>query len=542
MAPFGRTSILVALAGMFSIGCYYRPARFADAPPVTEVADDEPIDMPRPVEVNDVVEFSDLFVGRPLVEAMRTTRQPPPGDINALDEVPRSRWFSPLEVEDGSFEATYAEGGPPVPPYRVLLERAPSGNGGIPVIDGLGRRFELRRDPPDRAEVRTAAAAISARIVRALGYFTPEVYVTDANESDFSIAPGERHALSIVSGMEPGEIEVARKQLSKTLLDWLEAAPPNKKGAYRLSATRWPPGTDLGRTAVAGTRSDDPNDRVPHEQRRTLRALKLVGAWLGMTRFTPHDLRDVYAGQAGDGFLVHYVVGHDKSLGTEAIIGRRPEQKDEMTLLATLGFAPDPNIPPTQRKYVAIGAIGEEVDPKRYGPALPFPPMDATDGADAFWIAKRIASVSEELILYSVRSGKVSNTTARRLLFELIVARQRQVVEWGYAQTTACDVESADERGVVVVDRAVAAGFTKGKGVEYVVSYFDSTGEPSHPGAVLGPEGARFVVPVPRSAVPPDGYLVIRLRAEIGGKQAPRSLEMHVTRDAKGTRVLGVRH
>lgn len=542
MTPLRRPSLVLALLAAISAGCTFHPARFADAPPVTEIADDEPIDQPRPLEVNDVVEFSDLFVGRPLVEAMRTTRRPQPGDINARDEVPRSRWFSPLDVEVGSFEMAYAEGGAPVPPFRVLLERAPSGSGGIPVIDGLGRRFELRRDPPDRQEVRTAAAAISARIVRALGYFAPEVYVTDAAEGDLTIAPGERHPLSIVSGTEPTDVEVARKLLSKNLVDWLESAPPNKKGMFRFSATRWPPGPDVGRTPVAGTRADDPNDRVAHENRRTLRALKVVGAWLGMTRFTPHDLRDVYTGLPGEGFLTHYVVGMDKSLGTESIIGKRPEQKDEMLLLVTLGFAPDPNIPPTQRKYVAIGAIGEEVDPGQYGPALPFPPMDAMDGADAFWIAKRIAAVSEEQVLYAVRAGKVSNATARKLLFELILARQRRVVEWGYAQTTPCDVESADERGIVVVDRAVAAGFTAGKVAEYVVSYFDTAGEASHPGAVLGPEGARFVLPVPKAAFARDGYAVVRLRSEIAGKAAPRWLEIHVKRDEKGTRVIGVRH
>lgn len=542
MIHLRRPTLVLALLGALFAGCARRPARFADAPPVTEIADDEPIDMPRPLEVNDVVEFSDLFVGRPLVEAMRTTRRPPPGDINAQDEVPRSRWFSPLDVEEGSFEMAYAEGGAPVPPFRVLLERAPSGKGGIPVIDGLGRRFELRRDPADRQEVRTAAAAISARVVRALGYFAPEVYVTDAAEGDFSIAPGETHPLGIVSGTEPTDVELARKALSKSLVEWLESAPPSSKGAFRFSATRWPPGADVGRTPVAGTRSDDPNDRVPHENRRTLRALKVVGAWLGMTQFTPHDLRDVYTGAPGEGHLQHYVVGMDKSLGTEAIIGKRPEQKNEMLLLATLGFAPDPNIPPTQRRYQALGAIGEEVDPAQYGPALPFPPMDATDGADAFWIAKRIEAVSEELILHAVRAGKVSNGTARKLLFELILARQRRIVEWGYAQATPCDVEGADERGIVLIDRAVAAGFTKGKVAEYMVSYFDAAGDTSHPGAVLGPEGARFVVPLPRTVFAKDGYAVVRLRAELAGKPAPRWLEMHVKRDARGTRVIGVRH
>lgn len=525
-----------------TFGCARRPARFADAKPVTEVADDEPIDLPFRLEYNDVVEFSDLFVGRPLVEAMRTTRRPPPADINAWDEVPTSSWFSPVSLEPSAFELAYTESGPPVPPYRVLLERAPSGNNGIAVIDQLGRRFELRRDPTDRPEVRTAAAAVSARIVRALGYYAPEVYISDATDDDFSIAPEDSHPGSITSGMEPTDPEVRRKQVSKMLQEWIESAPANKKGAYRFSATRWPPGIDVGRTPVAGVRKDDPNDRVAHENRRTLRAIKLVGAWLGMTRFTPHDLRDVYAGPPGEGHLLHYMVGMDKSLGTEAIIGKRPEQKDEMTLLATLGFAPDPNIPPTQRKYVALGAIGEEVDVGRYGPALPFPPMDQTDGADAYWIAKRIAGVTDEMVQVAVRAGKVTNANARKLLFELILMRKRHVLAWGYAQTTPCDVEAVEDRGIIVIDRAVAEGFTAGRTVEYVVSYFDSSGEPTHPGAVLSPEGARFALPIPRSAVGEGGYTVIRLLGEVGGVPAPRHLELHVIRDAKGTRLIGVRH
>ena len=540
-----RSTLALALlvAASSSAGCAYRPARFAEAPPVTHVADDEPIDMPLRLEVNDVVEFSELFVGRPLVEAMRTTRRPPPGDINALDEVPVSSWFAPLDVEDaGSFEMVYAEGGAPVPPYRVLLERAPSGKDGIPVVDGLGRRFELRRDTSDRREMRTAAAAVAGRLVRALGYHAPEVHVTDASEGDFTTAPGDEHPQSILSGAEPTEPDVVREKLRDKLDEWIASAPALKSGNYRFSATRWPPGVDVGRTPAMGLRGDDPNDRVPHESRRTLRALKLVGAWLGFTRFTPHDLRDVYVGQPGEGHLRHFVVGMDRSLGTESIVGKRPEQKDEMVLLATLGFAPDPNIPPTQRKYVAIGAIGEEVDPAEYGPGLPFPPMDHFDGGDAFWIAKRIAAVSEEMVLLAVRAGKVSNGTARRLLFELILARQRRVVEWGYSQTTPCDVEAVTDRGVVVVDRAVAAGFTKGKNVEYMVSYLDSGGEVSNPGAILGPEGERFAIPLPRAAFAKDGYAVVRLRAEVGGRPAPRSLEVHLKRRDAGVRLLGVRH
>ena len=59
---------------------------------------------------------------------------------------------------------------------------------------------------------------------------------------------------------------------------------------------------------------------------------------------------------------------------------------------------------------------------------------------------------------------------------------------------------------------------------------------------MLDPQGARFVLPVPHAAFAKEGYAVVRLRSEIAGKPAPRWLEVHLTRDQKGTPLLGVRH
>jgi len=64
----------------------------------------------------------------------------------------------------------------------------------------------------------------------------------------------------------------------------------------RVVAGRLLPGKVIGNFRYAGTRSDDPNDLVPHEHRRELRALRVFGAWMNLVDLKAGNTLEVLRG------------------------------------------------------------------------------------------------------------------------------------------------------------------------------------------------------------------------------------------------------
>jgi hypothetical protein len=401
----------------------------------------------------------------------------------------------------------------------------------LAIMDSRGRRFEIWRDPPDRAEMATGAAAVASRVLRAIGYFTPGVWTADLTTSDFLPRDAKDRA---------------------ALHTLVTSGPASGKGPFRVALTRWPIGTDLGPTPPSGRRADDSNDRVSHEDRRTLRAFKLIFGWLGMTETDASVLRDAYVGAAGHGHVVHYIAGLGGALGADAVVRPLAPKDDDSDLaswnvwitLGTLGlYQQKQHITP--RRWPALGEYRERWWPPAFHTSPPIEPLDKLLPADAFWAAKRIAGVQTPVLVSALDAAKYHDPSARAALLELLRVRQAIAIRWGVNQVTPCDVERLEVLGsphgavLVMRDDAPSLGILGGT-TTYRTELDDDTGHPIAPVADLQMSGGTlFPIRLPPTA--PE-YVVVRVWAFRPGVTNPRPMEAHVVHKGAEWRLVGIVH
>jgi hypothetical protein len=530
-------SLALALAVALPLGgaCAVHPMRFADRPPVTEIAPGTPVPLPPVRDVPPAAYVSDAYLRHSLVAALTTTRVPQPGDVNALDEVPPSTWWN------GSRSAALPPVQAPVTavdrpqlPLTILADPTQAVRGGFAVRDARGVRWEIVRDPPDRPQMRTGAIMVATPLLRALGWLVPHAVLLDTIPQDFT---------------EPVRA-----------VGLLVEGPPSSNDHHRVVAVRWPPFAgsgksgearlvaDVGDTPVSDRRLDDWNDLVAHRDRRTLRALKVPAAWLGIKRLAPDNLRDVWVQEPERtpprGLLHHYITGLELSLGADAVIREtdpnRSKEIDANTTrrLVTLGLWPAGELPPTQLEVPALGELGSRVDPLTYGASPPFEPFDRCSPADGYWAAVRLAALPPDLVTRALASAAFTDPRARATLQARLAARRREVItRWLWA-VTPLEVERIDATTLALVDSGIRFDVFDAQLSTYRVEVLDDEGDTLARIAVAGREG-RVVVPWRPPGTVPD-YLVVRIKVLRSGREASRPIEIHLRTDGK-PRVVGIR-
>ena len=78
------------------------------------------------------------------------------------------------------------------------------------------------------------------------------------------------------------------------------------------------PGRILGGFKYYGTRPDDPNDVIPHEHRRELRALKVFGAWTNLVDMKALNTMDTLITENGRARVRHYLLDVGSTFGIGA--------------------------------------------------------------------------------------------------------------------------------------------------------------------------------------------------------------------------------
>ncbi len=360
----------------------------------------------------------------------------PPGtraqNINTIDEVPDSSWFTnrilarSMTIED-AVRGPLAGKGPAPGTLTVIRAKSEGAAPGFTVRDTAGITWFLAFDPKSNPEGSTAAAVVSMRIFWALGYHQAEYYISSLRREQLQV---DKHAM-----FDPPSGR-SRPMTIKDIDPVFARAARSPDGSYRILASRLLPGKILGGFKYYGTRSDDPNDIVPHEQRRELRALQVFGAWTNLVDIKALNTMDTLITEDGKSRVRHYLLDVGSTFGMGAN-GPRDyfegyehlfEKDKALKRMATFGFYLQPWQTVDYQEMPSVGRFeGDEFDPLLWKSRVPAGALLRMRDDDAFWAARRVMAFSDEMIRALVKTGKYSDAAAEKLIGDVLIKRRDKI-------------------------------------------------------------------------------------------------------------------
>ena len=432
------------------------------------------------------------------------------GNINTIDEVPDSNWFTnrilarPLSIAE-VVRGPQSGSGPAPGPWTVIASKDVGVAPGFTIEDTAGETWFISFDARGYPEAATGAIVVANKMFWALGYWQAENVLTSVRPEQILL--GDTATVRPMSG--------ARRRMRASDLDAIwERAHRSPDGSFRAVAARKLAGRPLGGFRYHGTRPDDPNDLVPHEHRRDLRALHVFGAWTNLVDIKAGNTLDMLVTERGRGVVRHYLQDVGSTFGTGATAPREYfegwEHLYEGDLvwkrLVSLGFL----IRPWQTvSYVDNPAVGRfegiQFEPATWKPRVPTAAFRHAQPDDLFWAARRVMAFSDEMIRGLVKTAMYSDPNAERHLAEVLIQRRDKIgAAYLMAVTPLVDFELSPGGELSFDNAALTAGVAAAAGGGYRVKWarFDNlTGSATPIGESTVAAGERPSAPAPLPAV-----------------------------------------
>lgn len=398
-------------------------------------------------------------------------------NVNALDEVPDSTWFTnrhgSRRMELGELAAG-PPGAQPSPPLTVLENRSrrrPS----FVVRDALGASLHLQFDPLSLPGIRTNGDLLVSRLLYAAGYNVAPHRLLTLDPQELSLARG---ATSLDRYNHPRPLTAERFD------ELLESIPRNVDGKLLANARLAIAGQPKGPWSFYGTRKDDPNDTVRHEDRRELRGLRLFMAWLNNTDTRRRNRVDTYTEVNGRRFLAHYLMGFSSALGSARDTSKgaysgsvyRIDPGYVLSTWATLGIEISPNERAAPVSYPSVGFFDSlAFDPFGWRPDYPVAAFEKLTARDAFWAAKIITAFTDEDVRAIVASGYFPEPGAAEYMVRMLCLRRDSIglACFDLALVNPLDSFEVVEGALLFDDLAVDRGYARASDTSYRIRLDD---------------------------------------------------------------------
>jgi hypothetical protein len=504
----------------------------------------------------------DNMLTRPWAQIFAVELNGEASNVNSFDETPDSTWFTnrigrtPMTPEEAARGPCGEESLPVDAPdgsWVIDLGKMNGANPGFRIALPDGRRYMLKADEKGEAERATGATAVATRLYWSAGWWVPCDSVVYVRRSLFSL----RRGLTVTDNTG------ATRPFDETHLTTLLENANRRGDLIRLSASQWLTGRALGPFKYEGTKDDDPNDIIPHENRRDLRGARVIAAWLNhfdsreqnsMNVWLAEDAKD---SDSSPGLVRHYYLDLGDCFGSQW-------SWDEMSRRLgyayywdfgyffadwfTFGFIQRPwdRARRTEDGWI-FGYFSSDLDPDDWHGGYPNPAFNHMTERDGAWAARILARFTDEHVAKAVEVGEYTNPRHVAYL-DRTLRERRDIILRRYlsvmSPVTDLRVEGNEVCGVDLARRAkvfpdvlfhYGAGATAGG---------DRKPLPVRPAVSTGDDGA-VCVTLPRIAAdggpPPDDasrYLVVSL---VNGQgSGPLMIHLYDLGPEKGYRLVGI--
>ncbi len=434
----------------------------------------DPIDRTFFYQVGKVLDLN--WLGRRVGQGLGLAGPKEAENVNTLDEVPASSWFTPRHFYEPMSEAELRRGpgvtdGPADGTWTVVAGKSEGVTKGFTIEDERGDRYIIKFDGPKFPELTTSAEAITTKLYHAAGYFVPQNTIAYFDPARLELDP---EAEVTVEGKD-------RLMTEADLADILDPQPRRADGTLRATASKYVDGRPVGVWTFRGTRDDDPNDRVAHQHRRELRGLTVLGSWVNDSDRRNANTLAVYTtdpnplGAApGDTarYVRHYVLDMGSTLGANGAyihkVQHGPEYLFDPRTMArqtlTLGLRVKPwEFEPQIAFYPSAGYFtAKYFEPEDWVMAYPNPALEYRTDRDGYWGAKLVMAFTEADLRAIVSEGKLSDPVAEEYVVQTLLARQEKIGRYWFGRVNPLDrfevFSALDEEATFYVDGVQLGG------------------------------------------------------------------------------------